>query len=98
MEAVFKADVVPGAAPEVQEDDELKDVADRPSNTHIGDEAQAVVKQLTSEVLMTLVEEVLDDFLRASYHNVQSGMKSVDYNAVEQVMLELIRENVISET
>lgn len=39
-----------------------------------------------------MVEETLDDFLRKTSHNVQSGVGSVVYSIVEDVMLDLLRK------
>lgn len=46
----------------------------------------------------TIVEEVLDDVLCKKFHNVQSGVRSVLYIVVDQVILDLLCKDVIEET
>lgn len=45
-----------------------------------------------------MVEESLEDILRTSFHNAQSGFRSVVYKVVEQVMLGLLHQDIIRET
>lgn len=54
--------------------------------------------QLLTEELATLVEESLEDVLHTSYYNAQSVIRSFVFNAVEQVMLDIFRKDVIGET
>lgn len=44
--------------------------------------------------LSNMIEELLDDIIRNSLHNMQSGTRSVVYNAVVKVMLDLLREDL----
>lgn len=48
-----------------------RDVEDRLEERRIVDGAQAAVKQLETEELTTLFEELLDDILCTSYHSAQ---------------------------
>lgn len=41
-----------------------------------------------------IVVELLDDILSIFSHSVQSGLRSFAYNAVEQVMLDLLHKDV----
>lgn len=61
---------------------------------------KGVMKQLVAEELATLVliEELLDDILRLSHHNAQSEIRSAMYNVREQIMLDLLRKEIIGET
>lgn len=45
-----------------------------------------------------MVEESLDDNLRTSFQNAQSGIRSLVYNVVEQVVLDMQRKDAIGET
>lgn len=58
---------------------------------------RAAVKQLVTEELKKLVEETPDNILCTFYHNAQGGLRSVSYNAVEQVLLDLLRKDIICE-
>lgn len=73
-------------------------VEKRPEERRIGDEAKAAMKQLVPEELATLVEESLDDILCMSYHNAQIGILSDMYNVLGQVLWDLLREDLSSET
>lgn len=53
------------------------------------------VKELLTKNVFTMVGYSLVDILQTSIHNAQSCMWSVVYNIFEQVMLELLREDVI---
>lgn len=44
-----------------------------------------------------MVEKALDEVLRKTFHNGQSGVGSVVYNVVEQIMLDLLFKDVIGE-
>lgn len=44
---------------------------------------------------MAMVEDLLDDVLRKTVHNAQSGVRYVVYSVVEQVILALLHEDVI---
>lgn len=44
-----------------------------------------------------MVEEALDEALPIALHNTQSEVRSVVYNRVEQIMLDLLRKAVIGE-
>lgn len=46
----------------------------------------------------TMVEEALDDILRTLFHNKQSGIQSVVYYILKQVMLDLLHKDVIGKT
>lgn len=45
-----------------------------------------------------MAEESSDDILRTSFHNFQSGFQSVVCKVVGQVMLNLLRKDVIEKT
>lgn len=75
-----------------------RDVEKCPEDRRIGRRTKATVRDLVTEDLTTLVEEFLDNILRASYLNAQSGIRSVLYNFVEQVMLNRLRKDVIGQT
>lgn len=47
---------------------------------------------------LAIVEESLDHILRTSFDNTQSGLRSVTYNVVEQVMLDQPRISEIVES
>lgn len=45
-----------------------------------------------------MVEKVLAEVLRKTFHNTQNGVRSEGHNFVEQVMLDLLLKHVIRET
>lgn len=45
-----------------------------------------------------MVKEALDGVLHKTFHNTQSGVRSVIYNIVEQVLLDLLHEDDTKET
>lgn len=47
--------------------------------------------------MATMVQKSLDDILRTSFHNTQSGMRSVFYNVVEKFMLDPLRKDVFGQ-
>lgn len=66
-------------------------------DSRFSEEAKEDVKQLVRDELTTLVEQSLDDILRTFYHNTQYVIWSDVYNVAEQVMLDLLRNKIISE-
>lgn len=56
-----------------------------------------MAKQLVTEKLATLDKKSLEDILCTWYHSAQSGICSVTYTILKQVMLELFRKDVIGE-
>lgn len=75
-----------------------RDVQYNPEDRCIGDEAKTVVKHLVTKALTILVEELLDDILRTSYNNTPRGICLVVSIVVEQVVLDVLREEVIGKT
>lgn len=55
-------------------------------------------EKLVADELVILVEESLDDSIRASYHNAQNGICSVVYNVVEKGKLDLLRKELLGKT
>lgn len=66
--------------------------------TMIAAQVKRATKQIVAKEITTLVEESLDDILQCAYENARSGVRSVVYNVVEQVVFDLIRQDVIGET
>lgn len=97
-----------GTVPQTQSEDvtdpSKRKVDDRLSksqsaqNNHFREEGKAVVKQLVAGKLTKLVQGTLKDILCTFYQNSQSSIHSVVYIVVEQVMLNLLRKDAISET
>lgn len=64
----------------------------------IAREFRSAVKEMVTKELLSTVGESLNDFIGTSFYNTQSIIWSVIYNVVEQVVLDLLRKNVIAET
>lgn len=75
-----------------------RDIYNRLEERRVGDGAKATVKQLATYAFATLVDESFDDMLCFSYHSAQSGFRSVVYIVLEQVLLDLLHKDVISDT
>lgn len=56
------------------------------------------MKQLVADEMATIFEGALDEILRKTPHNVQSGVQSVLYNFVEQVNIDLLLKDLIGDT
>lgn len=88
-----------GGVPLAQCKDVIKnsheDVEDRSGDRIIGDEAKAAVKQLVNKELKTLVQKLFDGIICMLSHDALCQVRSVDYNVVQQVMLDLLRKGVI---
>lgn len=67
-------------------------------NDVIANKVNSSVKHLVANVLTTMVEQNLNNNSRTYYYNVQRGIRSVGYNDVEQVILDLIRAKRIGKT
>lgn len=52
---------------------------------------------MTADELQMPVEKSLDGILGMLYHNAPSGIHTVEWNFVEQVMLDKLRKDVIGE-
>lgn len=61
-------------------------------------EVKSAVKEMVANKLSSMVQKSLDDFLRTLLFNLQRGIRPVVYEVAEQVMLDLIRKDVIGET
>lgn len=59
---------------------------------------RSAVKKLVSNKMATMVEEALNDFLRETRYSAQSGVCSVFYNVVEQVISDMLRQHVNGKT
>lgn len=77
-------------------DHQCKDDLSQPG--YFGEEAKAVVQKSVTNKFLNLAEGTLDDILCTSYHKAQSCTWSVIDNPVEQVMLNLLRKDVIAQT
>lgn len=90
-----------GTAPQAQSEDATEsqrtDVEDCTEERDIGDKVKAPVNQLVAKEVVTLVEKWLDDILSPSYHNTQSGIRSLVYCVTDQVMLNLLQRDVVLE-
>lgn len=64
----------------------------------VATEVKSSVKDLIANELSTMIKESLDKKLRKSLHNAQNGILSVMHSVVEQVMLNLLRKDVIEDT
>lgn len=64
----------------------------------IASKVTSTLKEIITNELSTMVEETLQNTLRAFFLNVQSGIRSVVYNVVEQLVLDLLHQEVIAET
>lgn len=98
QEAAFPLHTVSWAQGKQVTESPHRDVEDRLGERCISNEAQAPIKQLVTDELAMLVEGSLDDIPCTSYCNAQSGIRSVVYRVLEQVMLDLLRKDVIEET
>lgn len=58
----------------------------------ITQKVKSAVKELVEIEMATMVREALDDDLRKTLHNTQSGVHSVVYSVVELVMLDSLRK------
>lgn len=56
------------------------------------------MKHLITEELITLVKELLYDFLHTLYYNSQTGIRCVVYNVVAQILWDILQEEGICET
>lgn len=56
------------------------------------------MKDLVTNELSTLMEESLYSLLRQWPHSTQCGIRSVVYNILDQVMLDLLGKDVIRDT
>lgn len=61
-------------------------------------EVKNVEENLVANKIGTMVGEALDEAVHISLYNARSGVRSVAYNVVEQMMLYLLRKNVIGKT
>lgn len=61
-------------------------------------EDMSAVKKMATNKLCSTVQESLNEILKASFHHVQRRIRLVVYSVVEQVMLDLLRKEVIWET
>lgn len=79
---------------------ESRQISNRHTNEGdvIAREVRSAVSDLVTTELATVLEESLENILRESFHNWQSGIRSVVYNVLEQVILDLLRKDVIGET
>lgn len=64
----------------------------------ISREVKTAAKEMDMNELSTMTEELLDDILRKSFHNVQGDIQSVIYSVNEQEMLDLLRKDKVGET
>lgn len=64
----------------------------------IAPEAKSAEIELVRYCLLTMFEESLEDILRILFHTTVSGIRLLEYIAVEQVMLDQIRNDVIERT
>lgn len=64
----------------------------------IADKSMAAVKQMIAKKLTDLFKVCLDYMTCMWYHNSQCGICSVVYNAVEQVLLDMLSENANGKT
>lgn len=63
----------------------------------LAEEGNSVVKDLITNKLSTIIEESLHCILCKSLHNVQSGIRSFMINAIEPVMVDKLRKDVIGD-
>lgn len=56
------------------------------------------VKEMVTTKWRTMVREFLEEILRTSFHNEQSGIPAAVYSVFEKVMLDLLREDTIGGT
>lgn len=68
------------------------------NDNEIAQEVKSTVKKLVAIDMVTMGQEVLDQISRKTLQIVQTGVRSVVCKAVEQVMLDVLRKNVIRET
>lgn len=64
----------------------------------IAREVKFPFKKLATTKISTMVKEKLDEILRTSFHNTESSLRSVDYNVVEPVALDVVHKGNIEET
>lgn len=64
----------------------------------IAREVKYAVKEMITNELSVIVQNLLDDIQRTSFHNRQGGIPSVVDKVVLQVMLDLLRKYVFGET
>lgn len=77
----------------------------RPTESHrtkdeevIAEEVKYTLKDLIATEMSTFIKWLLDDVLHKALHKVQSGIRSVFHNVVKQVMLGLLRKDIIRNT
>lgn len=61
-------------------------------------EGKFALKQLVANQLTFIVEKSLEANYQVSYRNLQSTFQLMMYNVVEQVMLDMLRIDIIRET
>lgn len=63
----------------------------------IAQKVKSAVTELATNELSSMFEELQDNTLRTLFHNAQRGMRQVVYDVVEQLILDLVRKDVIEE-
>lgn len=58
---------------------------------------KAAITQLVTQELAAVLKQSLDDILHQSYYNDQRGVRLVLYTIGQQVMLDLMRKEIIGE-
>lgn len=61
-------------------------------------EGKSAVKELVASEIASMVGEALNDVLLKTSHNAERCVRSIVYNTVEQVMLDLLSKDFIGET
>lgn len=59
---------------------------------------KSAVKEMVMNKLSVMVEDLLDDILRAPFHNAQALIQSGIYNVFEQMRVDLLPKEVVEET
>lgn len=60
--------------------------------------AKSTIKEMVTEGLSTIIEDLMDHILRTLLHNAQSSIPTVVYNVVEKVVLDLMYKEVVEKT
>lgn len=83
--------------PNAEHDIRLTDSCRTDDENWIAREVKSAVKELLVKEFSSMIKEWPYNILRKLLHNAQSGIRSVEYNTVEQVMWDLQCENIFRE-
>lgn len=100
LSKLWPSNVAPTDNDEVPVEHESRHIENRHKNEGdvITRDVKSAIKELVMNELLKMAEEPLDDIQKKSLHDAQSGIQWVVHCVVEQVMLVLLRKELIEET